>query len=539
VAAALGLALLANPAAWADAAGAGAPPGRADAPAPAASTAPLALHACRLPGLTHDALCGTLPRPLDPDRPAGPHIDLQVLVLPAVARQKRPDPVFFFAGGPGQSAIALAGTVDHVLSRLGERRDIVLIDQRGTGHSAPLQCDSPGADEALARALDRAKLVAAMRACRAELQKLPWGDLRFYTTMIAMGDADAVRAALGVQQVNLVGGSYGTRAALEYLRLYPRHVRRVVLDGVAPPDMVLPESFNVDGQAALDAAFRTCAQESACARAHPGLSGTWQRLLAGMPQTVDVADPASGRPVRLTISRDALNDLVRPALYQPVLGAMLPHAIEEAAAGRFGVMLALGAAGEGGSPTDLAEGEHFAVVCAEDVPRLAPAPSPVGTGFDAVYRSVCADWPRASVPAAFYTIPRSAAPVLLLSGGVDPVTPPRHAARVAQALGERARQVVVPHSGHGVLALPCMSEVVFRFVNAEDDGAALALDANCAAQVPAPLAYQPLQPARPASAPNDPEGFGDRAPGAPPPPGPLPEPPSPPGPVPDARGPAR
>src|SRR5262249_24388609 len=156
----------------------------------------------------------------------------------------------------------------------------------------------------------------------------------------------------------------------------------------------------------------------------------------------------------------AMSDLVRPGLYLPAFGAILPHAIEEAAAGRFDALLALGDAGGGASRIELSEGEHFAVVCAEDVPRLPPVPHAGSLGFDSVYRGVCADWPRATVPAAFYTIPASPAPVLLLSGGADPVTPPRHAARVAQALGARARQVVVPNLGHGVMALPCMGDVL-------------------------------------------------------------------------------
>jgi pimeloyl-ACP methyl ester carboxylesterase len=302
--------------------------------------------------------------------------------------------------------------------------------------------------------------------------------------------------------------------------------------------MVLPESFNVDGRAALDGAFRACAQEPACARAHPALADTWQRLLASLPRTVDVAEPASGRPLRLTFTRESLNDLVRPGLYQPAIGAILPHAIEEAAAGRFGVLLALGAAGGGGSQIELSEGEHFAVICAEDAPRLPPAPPAGGAGFDAVYRGVCADWPRATVPPGFYTVARSPAPVLLLSGGADPVTPPRHAARVAQALGPRARQVVVPHNGHGVLSLRCMSDVVFRFINTEDDDAALALATTCATGVPRPVAYEPLQPQLPASAPNNPHGFGDDSPRTPlPPPRREPEPTAPP--APDAKEPPR
>jgi pimeloyl-ACP methyl ester carboxylesterase len=478
-------------------------------------SAPLALHACRLAGLDHDAQCGVLKRPLDPARPNGTQIDLHVAVIPALARQKLPDPIFFFAGGPGQSAIGLAGTVEHLASRLGARRDLVLIDQRGTGHSAPLQCDVPPPDESLARALDRARLVAGLDACRATLQKLPWGDLRFYTTAIAMADADAVRAALGAEQVDLLGISYGTRAALEYLRAYPRHVRRVVIDGVAPPDMALPESDDVDARSAMQALFRDCASEAACARAHPALAQRWQALLASLPKAVDAADPVTGQPRHFTLTPDALHGLVHSPLYTPALGAMLPHAIDEAAAGRFGPLLALSSS-TGARPTDLSEGQHFSVVCAEDVPRMAAPSGPASDqGASGLYRAVCAHWPRGEVPPAFYTIPPSTVPVLLLSGGLDPVTPPRHAERVEKALGSKARAVVVANNGHNVTAIACMRDAVFHFINAATDAQAQAVDTGCAAKVPRPLAFQPLLPARGVPAANDPTRFDDPAPRAP------------------------
>jgi len=480
-----------------------------------AGSATLPLHACRLAGLDHDAQCGVLERPLDPARPEGTQIALHVVVIPALARQKQPDPVFFFAGGPGQSAVGLAGTAQMLMQRLAQRRDLVLIDQRGTGHSAPLQCDVPAPDEALARALDRSREVAALDACRAKLEKLPWGDLRFYTTTIAMADADAVRAALGAPQVDLVGISYGTRAALEYLRAYPQRVRRAVIDGVAPPDMVLPASDDVDAAAALDKLFADCAADKACAQAHPALAQRWQALLASLPRAVDVADPVTGQPTHVTMTSEAVRGLIHQPLYTPAQAAMLPYAIEEAAAGRFGVLLAL-ASSIGDRPSDLSEGQHFSVVCSEDFPRLPAAPGPAGdTGAQGLYRAACAHWPRGAVPAAFYTIPVSPAPVLLLSGGLDPVTPPRHAERVARALGPKARSVVVANNGHGAMGIACMRDAVFRFVGAATDAEALAVDAGCAARMPRPPAFAPPLPARAVPATNDPDRFDDAPPGAP------------------------
>ena len=476
--------------------------------------ATLALHTCRLAGLEHDAQCGVLKRPLDPSRPQGTQIDLHVVVIPALARQKQPDPVFFFAGGPGQSAVGLAGTVQSLMQRLGQRRDLVLIDQRGTGHSAPLQCDIPPPDEALARALDRSREVAALQACRAKLQALPWGDLRFYTTTIAMADADAVRVALGAEQVDLVGISYGTRAALEYLRVYPAHVRRAVIDGVAPPDMVLPASDDVDGNAALDKLFADCAADKACAQTHPALPQRWQALQASLPRAVDIHDPVTGRPLHVTITTEAVRGAVRRPLYQPAQAAILPYAIEEAAAGRFDVLMAI-ASSTNDLPTDLSEGQHFSVICSEDVPRLPAAGGPASDeGAQGLYRAVCAQWPRGEVPPAFYTIPRSPAPVLLMSGGLDPVTPPRHAERVAKALGAKTRSVVVANNGHNVMAIACMRDAVFRFIAAPTEAEALAVDLGCAAKVPRPPAFIPPLPARGVRATNDPDRFDDPPPRA-------------------------
>ena len=473
-----------------------------------ADAAALPLHTCRLSGLEHDAQCGVLKRPLDPARPDGTQIDLHVVVIPALARQKLPDPIFFLAGGPGQSAIGLAGTIEHLTARLGARRDLVLIDQRGTGHSAPLHCDTPTADEALARTLDRTRAIAALDACRTSLQKLPWGDLRFYTTPLAMADADAVRAALGAERIDLIGISYGTRAALEYLRAYPSHVRRVVLDGVAPADMVLPESDDIDADAELAALMRDCAAEKACARAHPSLAQTWQGLMASLPRPITFAEPVSGQARHVTMTRDALRGLVRPGLYSPSMGALLPYAIEQAAAGRYEPLLAL-ATGD----ADIAEGEHFSVICAEDVPRMSPPAGADGDqGARAMYRAACAHWPRGDVPPAFYTIPRSDVPVLLLSGGLDPVTPPRHAERAAKALGPQARSVVVANNGHNVTAIACMRDAVFHFIDAADDAQAQGVDLGCAAKVPRPLAFEPPSPAPARPADNDPNRFDDSAP---------------------------
>jgi pimeloyl-ACP methyl ester carboxylesterase len=308
-----------------------------------------------------------------------------------------------------------------------------------------------------------------------------------------------VRAALGAERINLIGGSYGTRAGLEYARQFPQRVRRLVLDGVAPPDMALPATFSPDGQAALNAVFAACEADAGCRERHPRLRGRWRAFGATLPKALPVTHPLTGAVETLTVTRDLLAAQLRLPLYVPALAAALPAAMEHALRGDLGPLLAMSLGLSARRESQLAMGMHFSVVCAEDLPRMAQAQEPpgadFGTQFAELYTRLCADWPRGSVPPAFYRVPTLAAPSLVLSGGADPVTPPRHGARVAQALGDSARHVVVPQAGHGVMALPCLRDVLFRFVDAETDAAAQQLEAGCAAALPRPPAFVPLSPA--------------------------------------------
>lgn len=494
--------------------------GMADAAASGPTATSGALRPCRLEGFPNEALCGHVRRPLDPAVPAGRQIDVHFAVLPALARHKHADPVFVFAGGPGQSATELAGSWARLLARLSNRRDIVLVDQRGTGRSAPLTCPQLPPTTPLAEALPAEAQRARLAACRDTLQRLPHGDLRHYTTWVAMQDVEAVRQALGAPRITLVGASYGTRAALEYQRQFPQAVRRLVIDGVAPPDMALPAAFAADGAATLARVFAACEADAAavavgCGAAQPTLRVQWRTLLDSLPREVTVAHPITGAVERLTLTRQMLLSLARAPLYAPSLAAGLPAALTQAVAGRWEALFGLASALHGARSATIAEGMHHAVVCSEDLPRLdgaaplrgvaagGPAAGDAGTDstadfgadfatvFADHYRRSCAGWPRGEVPAAFYEIPPAPAPALLLSGGADPATPPRHAGRVARALGAKARHVVVAEAGHGVLALPCMRDVVFRFVDAADDAAAMDVPADCAAALPRPPVFVP------------------------------------------------
>jgi pimeloyl-ACP methyl ester carboxylesterase len=445
---------------------------------------------CRLRGIEHEALCGLVSRPLDPSQPQGRTIDVHYAVLPALARNKHPDPVFFIAGGPGQSAIDVAPQVAAILTRFANRRDIVLVDQRGTGRSAPLACDAEDPALPLAELFSLERQRERLMQCLARLKALPHGDLRFFTTTLGMQDVDVVRAVLGADHINVVGASYGTRAALDYLRQFPQRVRRVVIDGAVPPDMVLPAAFSTDNQAALDALLAACDADVRCRAREPGLRERWHALLAALPRSVELRHPLTDRSERLTLTREMLLGMVRGPLYAPSLAAALPAAMGAATRGRFDALAALAQALGGRRGSRTAAGMHFSVVCAEDVPRLAQSTdrpgADFGDGFRDFYRDVCAAWPRGDVPAAFYALPPAPSATLVLSGGFDPATPPRHGERVARALGTRARHVVVPNAGHGVMAIGCMRDVLYRFIDAANDDDALQVDAACVTSIPRP-----------------------------------------------------
>ncbi len=283
--------------------------------------------------------------PEDPDAPSSRTIEVRFAVVPAVARNKQPDPIFVFAGGPGQAATKVARQVMPVLAELNARRDLVFIDQRGTGRSNALECDID--EGSLASALEPEQQLARLGPC---LKALP-ADLRQYATWIAVRDFEAIRAQLGAAKVNLWGASYGTRAALEYMRQYPERVRTAVLDGVAPPDMALPVSFALDAEAALKSLADLCARDEQCRTRYPDFDQRVSALLKRAESGIDIRipHPLTGVTESFRLDRKMLASLLRAPLYVPQLASVLPYALGEAGRGDFTALVALSAAISGGA----------------------------------------------------------------------------------------------------------------------------------------------------------------------------------------------
>lgn len=471
---------------------------------PAPTSAIDRLHECRLDEGPPGAYCGTLGVYEDRVAKQGRRLALKIVVAPALRRDAAPDPLFILEGGPGAGAATLASSRLPMFRRFRTNRDLVFVDQRGTGESNRLGCD-PSPDEIDALTSDDDRALARLRSCLASLD----ADPRLYTTSIAMDDLDDVRAFLGYERINLWGGSYGTRAALVYLRQHEAHVRSVVLDGVAPHDMQLPLHTARDAQRALDRLLADCAADSACAGAFPTLAADTAALFARLEHEkpmVHGVHPRTGLPLSLPLSRRDAALVVFRALYVPELASLLPRVLTDAAAGSFQGLLALAfSSAPEGDKRDMALGMHLSVVCAEDIPRITAEDRAraADTGFlgaamfEAQY-AACSFWPTGEVPGSYYDPVRSDRPVLILSGADDPVTPPTWGDHVRPTL-TRSTHVVVPGAGHITLTRGCVPQLVGAFL----DGASVdGLDTACTGTLTRPPFFvTPTGPAAPVSAP--------------------------------------
>jgi pimeloyl-ACP methyl ester carboxylesterase len=382
------------------------------------------------------------------------------------------------AGGPGQSALETFPVASAAFRDILRERDVVLVDQRGTGGSNKLACPEPepGSDEDAFG--DAASSRRFAERCLAGLE----ADPRFYTTSDAVLDLEAVRAAIGASQVNLVGISYGTRVALEYLRRHPDRVRSVVLDGVVPPELALGAEHARNLDAALDAHFALCEQDETCKRQFGSPRALLDRLLADLraePRRVRYRDPLTDEVREDTLTPAVVAGVVRLYAYVPQLAAMLPRSLAEAAAGRPEVLMAQGRMIENLVGESIAMGMGLSVTCAEDADRLRVDPTDagtvMGTDFVAGILAQCEVWPKGRRPADFNEPVRSDRPVLLLSGEFDPVTPPRYGEAVLRHL-PAGRHLVAGGVGHNVIVAGCAPRLLGRFVAMAD---AQGLDATC------------------------------------------------------------
>jgi pimeloyl-ACP methyl ester carboxylesterase len=454
---------------------------------------------CRLKRIDSVARCASVAVPEDYANTggSGKTITIHVAVLPSLARNPESNAVYFFAGGPGQAASDIGGLVS-ALGDLRKSRDVVLVDQRGTGKSKTLTCDAAAADpniDPLAQALnasddamqrDWAKCIATLK-----------GNAATHRTDDYIDDLELVRKALGHDKINVWGGSYGSRVALRYMKRYPQSIRTAVLDGVAPTSLHLPDDALATSEAELRSALDACAASEGCARAYPNILATFDRLLNELrtkPQAVSLMHPASGKLVNGTVSDRTLVTLIWPMLYMPEGSRMVPSLIAQAAQGNFAPLAATMSAssiGEG----DISIAQRFAVMCAEDMLNRTPTPNPRFQALNELFYGFCKGFPSGKVGPEFFEPTTSDLPTLLLSGAHDPVTPPSQGSLAARTL-PNSKHIVVAGVGHITSPLPCVRRIITKFIEAGNIAAASdACEADL--KLPRPLFYTSPLEARP------------------------------------------
>jgi pimeloyl-ACP methyl ester carboxylesterase len=446
----------------------------------------IALEPCQTADGNTEALCGKYEVYENRSLQKGRRIALNIMVLPSLSDKPAGDPWFPLAGGPGQSAAKtypLAGFT----SKVRQQRDVVLVDQRGTGGSNALPCllrDPSNVQAMIGETLSP----ETVRACRTELEKS--ADLTQYTTSIAADDLDDVRQAMGYDKINLFGASYGTLAAFVYLRRHGDHIRTLTLEGVAPPQYRIPLPFSRALQSSVDQLIARCAADEACNKDFPDLKKEFQGIvdrLEQSPAKFEVANNA-GKTQSVTLSRGMFVASLRPLLYIPEIVSQFPYIIHQTYQGDWSLYAKLAPAIRAAIDKEVDRGMSLSVICSEAIPgmteasiRSATAGTYLGDFQVRIYQRACHEWPRGEVPRDFYAPIRSKVPTLLISGALDPASPPEASAQAARDLSN-SLVVVLKNGTHGT-GSPCIDRLINDFVSL---GSHKGLDVSCVNEIRLP-----------------------------------------------------
>jgi pimeloyl-ACP methyl ester carboxylesterase len=439
------------------------------------------LKPCHVPGVGEELLCGKLTVFENRKTRTGRMIDLNIVVLPALDQKNKAEPLFDLAGGPGAASTDGADFWAGPGKEYRGRHDVVLVDQRGTGQSNRLSIRQEKTPQ---HYLSEMYPVDYVREMRHALEQ--HADLTQYTTSIAMDDLDDVRAWLGYDKINVIGGSYGTQAAQVYIRRHPDHVRSAILLAVAPTNIRMPLHHSESAARAMDLLLGECEQDASCHAAFPQIRDDWKNVLQRLekePARVEYSPRGKAAPTTVEIQRDIFAEKIRTWMYGRDKAARIPLIVHHAAEGDFEPFLQQAIAPS--IPDFIADGMYLSVTCAEDVPFINQeeatrlnAGNPFGNYRVFQQTRACGMWPRGEIPADFLEPVRSNAAVLIFSGNLDPITPPKYGQDVAKSL-PNSRHVIIPEAAHevsGLTNLGCIDRIALEFL---DKGDAKNIDVSC------------------------------------------------------------
>ena len=447
-----------------------------------ASDNKLTLENCHLGEIRSQVKCGKLEVPENYQKPDGDKIAVNFAVLPAIDDSEYKTPLMFLAGGPGQAAVELATVLNRVFSEVRKTRDIILVDQRGTGESSALSCEFEAVDNVYSSLSDELN-PQEIKDCVSQFK----GDVTQYNSENAIRDFDAIRAALGHEKLNIYGGSYGTRAGLVYMRMFPESLESVVLDSVGPIEVPIG-MFGQSGARSFNLLIDNCKNSGACHKAFPNLAEEFQTVkarLAKAPVSIDILHPRLGTPTKLVIDEAKFTGNLRFQLYGMEGRSMVPLVIHQAFLGNYQPLTGLMARTEGEQLVYI--GLLFNIICNEDIPRLSAADkaADANNNFDGkashlAWELVCPFFPEYRPSKDFYQSVTADIPTLILSGNLDPVTPPSNGEHSANSL-PNSHHIIVENASHTVAMSTCASDIVNEFLTSKDPKS---LDESCLKDIP-------------------------------------------------------
>ena len=419
-----------------------------------------------------NAECATILVPENWAAPDGRKLELAIALVPSRSPKAAADPVFMLAGGPGQGARESWRSVAGAFRNILAERNVILLDQRGTGASARFDCPNDPTEDPLSPTPSADMLSSMARACVANVAEK--FDPRYFSTEDAARDLDFVREKLAAPQVNLIGISYGTRMAQIYYKRFPTKVRTLVLDSMVPNELILGTEHAQNLEESLKAQLARCVSDAEC-KAHFGDPfATLKELgaeLATNTRSIEVRDPRTGVTQTRALTRGALAMVARMYAYSTETMALLPVTLAEARAGRFEPLVAQALMMADDLGSQISMGMHWSVLCTEDAAGYAARPQDegllLGQDFIHVTQVWCAQWPKVELAADFHEPVSGDVPALLLSGEFDPVTPPRYGDQVAKTL-PKSRHLIAPGQGHSVIGRGCMPRLVTKFIQTAD-----------------------------------------------------------------------
>ncbi|MEW6995180.1 alpha/beta fold hydrolase [Colwelliaceae bacterium MEBiC 14330] len=447
-----------------------------------ASDEGLTLESCHLGDMRAKVQCGQLTVPENYQKPKGDKISVNFAVLPAIDNSEYKTPLMFLAGGPGQAAVELATALNSVFSEVRKTRDIILVDQRGTGKSSALVCDFEAIDNVFSSKAD-ALDPQEVKDCVAQFK----GDVTQYNSENAIRDFDAIRTALGHEKINIYGGSYGTRAGLVYMRMFPQSLESVVLDSVGPIEVPIG-MFGQSGARSFQLLLDNCKKSESCHSAFPNLAEEFQAVkarLAKAPIIEDILHPRLGTPTKFVIDQAKFTGNLRFQLYGMEGRSMVPLVIHQAYLGNYQPLQGLIARNEGEQM--VYNGLLFNIVCNEDIPRVDEQARIIdadnsfdGKASQLAWDLVCPFFPQYRPSEAFYQSVTADIPTLILSGNLDPVTPPSNGDYPAKSL-PNSHHIVVDNASHTVAMSTCASNIINEFLTKKTPKQ---LDESCLKDIP-------------------------------------------------------